>query len=182
MNLDKMMKGSNQTFGIILLVGVVILTVILMNYNQSKSSQYEKMTSIPGIDDPSQNSILQTAASIYPTGTIESASSLLNTSLMSVSGIQSPPVQASQSSMNPSDLLPMNQNTEWSNLNPASGDIKNINFMTADQMIGINTVSSSLRNANYQERSDPPISKVKIGPWGESTIEPDTHRRPLELG
>lgn len=176
-----MMKGSNQTFGIILLVGVVILTVILMNYNQSKSSQYEKMTSIPGID-PSQNSILQTAASIYPTGTIESASSLLNTNLMGVSGIQSPPVQASQSSMNPSDLLPQNQNTEWSNLNPASGDLKNLNLLSADQMIGINTVSSSLRNANYQERSDPAIPKVDLGPWWHSTIEPDTHRRPLEVG
>ena len=180
MNLDKMMKGSNQTFGIILLVGVVILTVILMNYNQSKSSQYEKMTSMPGID-PSQNSILQTAASIYPTGTIESASSLMNTSLMGVSGIQSPPVQASQSSMNPSDLLPQNQNTEWSNLTPASGDLKNVNFMTADQMIGINTVGSSLRNPNLQYRSDPAIPKVNLGPFWQSTIEPDTQQRQLEF-
>jgi len=176
-----MMKGSNQTFGIILLVGVVILTVILMNYNQSKSYNHEKMTSMPGMDDSSKNSILQTAASIYPTGTIESASSLLNTSLMGVSGIQSPPVQASQSSMNPSDLLPQNQNTEWSNLNPASSDLKNVNFMTADQMIGINTVSSSLRNPNYQYRSDPAIPKVNLGPFWHSTIEPDPNQRQLEF-
>jgi hypothetical protein len=178
MNLDKMMKGSNQTFGIILLVGVVILTVILMNYNQSKSSHHEKMTVSP----MDSSGILQSVPTIYPTGSIESASSLLNTNLLNVSGIESPPVQASQSSMNPSDLLPRNQNTEWSNLNPASGDLKNLNLLSADQMIGINTVSSSLRNANYQERSDPAIPKVDLGPWWHSTIEPDTHRRPLEVG
>ena len=174
-----MMKGSNQMFGVILLAGVIILALILMNYNQSKSKQHEKMSCVSGMDP---SSILQTATSIYPSGSIESASSLLNTNLLTVSGIQSPPAPPSQSSMNPSDLLPINQNTEWSNLNPASGDLKNLNLLTADQVIGINTVSSSLRNANYQERSDPAIPKVDLGPWWHSTIEPDTHRRPLEVG
>lgn len=178
MNLAKMMKDSNQMFGIILLVGVVILTVILMNYNQSKSVQHERMT----VNPMDASSILQSAPSIYPSGGIESASSLLNTNLLAVSGMESPPAPTSQSSMNPSDLLPINQNTEWSNLNPASGDLKNLNLLSADQMIGINTVSSSLRNANYQERSDPAIPKVDLGPWWHSTIEPDTHRRPLEVG
>ncbi len=173
-----MMKDSNQMFGIILLVGVVILTVILMNYNQSKSVQHERMT----VNPMDASSILQSAPSIYPSGGIESASSLLNTNLLAVSGMESPPAPTSQSSMNPSDLLPINQNTEWSNLNPASGDLKNLNLLSADQMIGINTVSSSLRNANYQERSDPAIPKVDLGPWWHSTIEPDTHRRPLEVG
>ncbi len=178
MNLAKMMKDSNQMFGIILLVGVVILTVILMNYNQSKSVQHERMT----VNPMDASSIFQSAPSIYPSGGIESASSLLNTNLLAVSGMESPPAPTSQSSMNPSDLLPINQNTEWSNLNPASGDLKNLNLLSADQMIGINTVSSSLRNANYQERSDPAIPKVDLGPWWHSTIEPDTHRRPLEVG
>jgi len=39
-----------------------------------------------------------------------------------------------------------------------------------------------LRNANLQLRSDPVISKKDIGPWMNSTIEPDMARTPLELG
>ena len=179
MNLDKMMKGSNQMFGVILLAGVVILTMILMNYNQSKSTQYEKMSMNPF---PDSSSLIQNVTSILPPGSLDSASSMAQSNFLEVSGFQSPPAPPSQSSMNPSDLLPKNENTEWSSLNPASGDLKNLNLLSADQMIGINTVSSSLRNANYQERSEPAIPKVDLGPWWHSTIEPDKYRRPLEIG
>ena len=169
-----MMKGpSNNMFGVILLAGVVILSVILVNYNQSKGSTPERMTVAPYSLDTS---------SIAQSGTIDSASTLGQSNFMEVSGMASTPAPPSQSSMNPADLLPKDVNNEWSNLNPASGDLRNLNLLSADQMIGINTVSSSLRNANYQERSEPAIPKVDLGPWWHSTIEPDKYRRPLEIG
>ena len=45
---------------------------------------------------------------------------------------------------------------------------------------GENTQGSSLRNANVQLRSDPPIERTVVSPWMNSTIDPDPYRLPLE--
>jgi hypothetical protein len=87
-----------------------------------------------------------------------------------------------QKNSDPSDLLPKDMNSDWSNVNPANADLKNINLLSAGQLIGINTVGSSLRNPSLQERSEPIIPKTNIGPWNQSTIDADTLRRPLEIG
>jgi len=47
---------------------------------------------------------------------------------------------------------------------------------------GIDTIGSSLRNANLQIRSEPPNPQVYVGPWQNSTITPDFMRVPLEIG
>ena len=47
--------------------------------------------------------------------------------------------------------------------------------------MGIDTVGTSLRNANLQIRSEPANPQVKVSPWQQTTIEPDTNRRPLEI-
>jgi hypothetical protein len=39
-----------------------------------------------------------------------------------------------------------------------------------------------LKNPNLQLRSDPIIPKKEIGPWNQSTYEPDLMRVPLEVG
>jgi hypothetical protein len=39
-----------------------------------------------------------------------------------------------------------------------------------------------LRNANLQIRSEPPNPQMTVGPWNQSTIEPDFMRPPLEIG
>ena len=64
----------------------------------------------------------------------------------------------------------------------ASNDLKNVNMLNPTQLIGINTVGSSLRNANYDIRSEPANPRVNVGPWNQSTIEPDFMRPPLEIG
>lgn len=163
-------EPSNKVFGIILLFGLVVLIVILMKYNQSKSYNHESMRlrSMGGY-------------SLEASGNILSNSDPSQGGFMDVTDFKSSSSE-NQNSFNPSDLLPKDVNNEWSNVNPASNDLKNLNLLSADQMIGINTVSSSLRNANYQERSEPVIPKREIGPWGNSTIEPDTYRRSLEIG
>lgn len=83
------------------------------------------------------------------------------------------------------DLLPKDAaNTKWAQVNPAGqGDVKDQNFLNAGYMIGINTVGSSLKNANLQLRSEPVIPKVSIGPFLNSSYEAsDVLRRPLEIG
>jgi len=56
------------------------------------------------------------------------------------------------------------------------------NLLNAGYLMGINTVGQTLKNPNYQLRSDPPIEKINIGPWQQSTIEYDVSRRFFEIG
>jgi hypothetical protein len=84
----------------------------------------------------------------------------------------------------PQELMPREDpyNT-WSQVNPTTqGHLADRNFLESGHHFGINTQGSSLRNANLQIRSDPPIPQVPVGPWLQSTIESDTNRRALEIG
>lgn len=83
----------------------------------------------------------------------------------------------------PSELLPQDQNSQWAALNPvAQGNIAAPDLLQAGYHIGLDTIGQTMKNANLQERSDPIISKQDIGPWNQSTIEPDLGRVPLEVG
>lgn len=62
----------------------------------------------------------------------------------------------------------------------APKDLQNMNFLDATTRIGVDTVSSSLRNANYGLRSEPTNPKTAVSPWMNSDIDPDLARRPLE--
>mgnify|MGYP001160755735 FL=1 len=80
------------------------------------------------------------------------------------------------------DLLPKDAaNSKFAQVNPAGqGDVDGANFLTAGNKIGINSVGTSLRNANQQLRSEPPNPQVQVSPWMQTTIQPDLNRRPLE--
>ena len=85
--------------------------------------------------------------------------------------------------LNPDELLPGNAATKFAQENPSGGgQLKDKNFLEAGFHVGVNTVGQSLRNANRQLRSEPPNPQVKVSPWLTTTIEPDTNRRPLEIG
>jgi hypothetical protein len=81
------------------------------------------------------------------------------------------------------DLLPHDANSKWAQAAPSGqGSLMDKNFLSAGFHVGINTVGQTLRNANYQLRSDPIIEKRVVSPWMNTTIEADTNRRPLEIG
>lgn len=82
----------------------------------------------------------------------------------------------------PSELLPKDQNSVWAEQNPMGpGSLKGKNFLSAGALIGVNTVGQSLRNANWQLRSEPPNPQVPVSIFNQSTIMPDVNRRPLEI-
>lgn len=84
----------------------------------------------------------------------------------------------------PGDLIPKDSaDSRWARMNPSGqGDIQDQNFLSAGFNLGIDTQASSLRNANQQLRSEPSNPQVQVSPWMMSTIQPDTNRRPLEIG
>ena len=84
---------------------------------------------------------------------------------------------------NPAELLPNDSNSQWAQLNPSGkGELANINLLKAGYHIGIDTIGQTLRNSNLQIRSEPPNPQLNVGPWNQSTIEPDFMRPPLEIG
>ena len=84
--------------------------------------------------------------------------------------------------LTPSELLPRDTNSVWAQQNPmGTGSLKGKNFLSAGSLIGINTVGQSLRNANYQLRSEPANPQIPVSVFNNSTIEPDTNRRDFEV-
>jgi hypothetical protein len=84
---------------------------------------------------------------------------------------------------NPAELLPKDSNSQWAQLNPSGkGELANVNLLKAGYHIGIDTIGQTLRNANLQIRSEPPNPQLYVGPWNQTTIEPDFMRPPLEIG
>lgn len=175
-SVEKFLKS--QTFFIIL--ALVILVIGFNYYSNNKSSLLSGFTTI----EPEKQE-LSSSNNMINSG-VQGVSNSLEVGTP-ISGISTPNVQGgnctSKPISNPTDLLPKDTNSEWAQLNPhGAGDLQNIGLLKSGHHIGINTVSSSLRNANLQVRSEPQIPKSNVGPWLNSTIEPDCGRKQLEIG
>ena len=84
--------------------------------------------------------------------------------------------------LTPGELLPKDPNSIWAQQNPmGTGSLKGKNFLSAGALIGVNTVGQTLRNANYQLRSEPANPQVPVSVFNVPTIEPDVNRRALEI-
>ena len=84
--------------------------------------------------------------------------------------------------LTPGELLPQDANSVWAQQNPmGTGSLKGKNFLSAGALVGVNTVGQSLRNANWQLRSEPANPQVAVSVFNQSTIAPDTNRRDLEI-
>lgn len=171
-----MLKEIQSGFGkfftrdkVIIFIALLILGYVLFSYSGSKSFVLDRM------EDGSAEA-KQKQPQLPP----------------AVSESQAPAPQAPASSnyalkpvANPQNLLPADQNSQWAALNPVGmnqGNIAMPDLLQAGYHIGLDTIGQSLRNANWQLRSDPVIPKADIGPWNQSTIEPDYGRVPLEIG
>ena len=80
----------------------------------------------------------------------------------------------------PTDKLPKSSPGTWSadELLPANGaiDFEETNFLISPmQQAGVWV--DSTRNANLQYRRDPIIKKFDVGPWSNTTINPDPFRK-----
>ena len=79
-----------------------------------------------------------------------------------------------------SNLLPKaNAQMNEAGFEFAPKDLQGVNFLSAQDKIGIDTVASSLRNANYSIRDEPANPKTVVSIWNQSTIDADLERRPL---
>jgi hypothetical protein len=137
--------------------------------NSQMQQQYKNTNAQAGSgvrpSDPNGNEVFSSAAGV-------------NTSMPGL-----PSSCSTQTIQNPAELLPKDSNSQWAQLNPSGkGELANVNLLKAGYHIGIDTIGQTLRNANLQIRSEPPNPQMNVGPWNQSTIEPDFMRPPLEIG
>lgn len=92
-----------------------------------------------------------------------------------VDAISSPDPMKS-SALNPHDLLPKNEKSKWTTLNPITQNSMTIpDVMQSDFFIGVNTTGTSKKNPNLQGigREDPVIAKMDTsGQFNISSIDP----------
>jgi hypothetical protein len=154
---------------IVLLVIILVAVWLLYSYSNNKMNVFDKMSDGKSADGEKQPTINETSA-------------------QNVKPAPAPTVNGgytAQSVANPTDLLPQDKNSEWAALNPVAmnqGNVAMPDLLQAGYHIGLDTIGQTLRNANLQLRSDPIIKRADIGPWNQSTIEPDLARVPLEVG
>jgi len=183
MSLLQSLQKAVKAHHLIALLAVIAIGVLLYNYSQGKGSP---RSGLAGAAQEAATHISNTqfakdpASPAMPFGQNEGPST--------VSGVQSSQQQLPSScqrkdTAKPGDLLPKDSNSQFAQLNPmGSGDLQAVKLLKAGYHAGINTVGSSLRNANLQLRSEPPNPQTPVSPWSNSTIEPDLMRTPLELG
>jgi hypothetical protein len=79
-------------------------------------------------------------------------------------------------------LLPSEERpvVEYGAFVPPSRGLEKQNFLDPVRMISANSVSGSNKNSNYGLRSEPPNPRFNAGPWMQSTITGNPHRRALD--
>lgn len=162
-----------------ILVVFLILAYALYAYSGAKTLRVDGLTT-GSIENTNATTTVTTAAATTAAATTKVPSTTTAAATTSQSGAAS---YVAGSVASPQDLLPHDQNSQWAALNPVSqGNIAAPDLLQAGYHIGLDTIGQTLRNANLQERSDPIIPKSNIGPWNQSTIDPDLGRVPLEVG
>jgi hypothetical protein len=171
---SNMMKGSKSFFTPerVIVIGVfVVLSMFLLQYTNTKY----------GVMDSMDTGSSGESMSIVPQMPAAPSTNTLTEPLPPQAAVGSG--YNAVSSASPSDLLPSDQNSQWAKLNPVNQDSPNMpDLLQAAYHIGLDTIGQTLRNPNLQLRSDPYIPKSNVGPWNNSTYEPDLMRVPLEVG
>lgn len=178
-NLQKSIKVHHLLF-----LGIVVALIALYIYSSRKSKIMDMMTSQHDHTKKEHSHEHQSAqhnSSVQPSAPLGE-----NEGPAAVDGLKSRDAgitNCKKKMTDPAGLLPKDENSEWARLNPSgNGSLEKVNLLKSGHHIGIDTVGNSLRNANLQVRSEPANPQLSVGPWNNTTIQPDLMRVPLELG
>lgn len=185
-DIKKLFSGKQSW---LFLAVIIVLALGLAHYSSNKGLLGENMASqrLLSQNDPNvtgEKLAAQQAGNVQPSAPLGGNGSFAQVSGMD-SGVKSgmPSSCSPQSMPDPAALLPKDNNSAWAKLNPSGqGNLDSVSLLKAGYHIGIDTVGQSLRNANLQLRSEPANPQMNVGPWNNTTIEPDVMRVPLEIG
>ena len=165
------------------LFAIVLLYVLYMLYNYMASKGRAGSEKLSSNTNSAYRQQQQSSGAVQPSQPLGQNEMFSDVNEPTSSGQGIPSSCNKGQLQNPNDLLPKDTNSQCAQLNPSGkGELANINLLKAGYNIGIDTIGQSLRNANLQERSEPPNPQMNVGPWNLSTITPDFLRIPLEIG
>lgn len=78
----------------------------------------------------------------------------------------------------PMNLLPNNDAAAvFAAQNPSgTGNVQNVGYLTSGYHIGVDSRGGTMKNPSLDIRPEPHIQKKFVGPWGNSSYEPDLYR------
>lgn len=178
------MKADKETVLYVVVLAFLAFYLYTVYFGVSTNSVMEKMVEEPMKKESSGNEM---SPSVNLAGDKVNANDFTDNDVIPPEDGSFPAAllhdRRAQAPLQAQDLLPADPNDAWSTVNPEGrGSIAYKNFLEATHHFGIDTVGSSLKNANTSLRSDPPIPRITVSPWMQSTITPDTNRRELEIG
>jgi len=181
------MAGSNSTqaLGALAVLAVVVIALSYLQPGMFKGGRREAFQTLSAASNYSAQAGGNSAAGAVREAAVKNAPAVAATPESGPAnfGSAEPPAGCyPRDQLTPSELLPKDANSVWAQQNPmGTGSLKGKNFLSAGALIGVNTVGQSLRNANYQLRSEPPNPQVPVTVFNVPTIEPDVNRRALEI-
>ena len=165
----------------LMLAGVFALYVLFTSYSGSKGALLDKAEELGGLGTPGP---------LSEQGPSMGSPHAVGGNAASVQGMQgrTPASQQSYSStsLSSSELLPKGElGASLAAVNPVgSEDLKGQNFLQAGYHSNINVVgiAQTNRNPSYDIRTETPNPQSKIGPFLNTTIDPDPFKasKPLE--
>lgn len=173
------MKSSQTTRLALVLGGILLVAYLMNNYSSTKSSVGEGMEQLKGAlgvqgpladGGPQGSSAHNVGSNAQPTENIQG---------------RHPASQSTytENVLGASELLPKGGlGASWAAVNPSSlGDLKGQNFLEAGYHTNtaVAGVSQSNRNPSYDIRSEDPNPQASVGPFLNSTIEPNPFKRGL---
>ncbi len=169
---------------IVFLLGVLVLGIAIHQYSSKRgimASGFSSKDVEKTMEQPYQHAGID--SNVQPANPLGENSDFANANGISTTANGLPPSCSKEPIADPASLLPKDENSEWARLNPVGkGELNQVNMLKSGHHIGIDTIGQSLRNANLQLRSEPANPQLNVGPWNQTTIQPDLMRVPLELG
>jgi hypothetical protein len=152
--------------------GVAVLYVLFTSYSGAKAVVVDKAEELGGTGS---------MAPLSDNGPYMSIPGGVGGNASSVQGIQGRTPSSQQtyqeSQLSSSELLPKGEiGASWAAVNPVGAeDLKGQNFLQAGYHSNINVVgiSQTNRNASWDIRSELPNPQSKVGPFLNTTIDPD---------
>ena len=170
------MAGAQTMNLALVLGGVILLAVIFNNYSATKTAMGEGMEKMAGS--------LGASAPLSETGPYASGQKSAGGNAQPVESIQGrhPASQGTytETTLSPAELLPKGEiGASWAAVNPAGlADLKGQNFLQAGYHTNtaIAGVAQTNRNASHDIRAEDPNPQGSVGPFLNSTIEPNPFR------